>query len=466
MIGDRSKFLRSALLVADLLTVAGAWLLAYPLRFKLLPLYIQHVPPFGMYAWLAALAVLVWAVVLRLRPVVGARAGGGLAERLMPFLQQHALAAIAFVVLTFFISEYKPSRIVLVIFLTLSTLVMIAVRLALHRWQQAQFAKGEGVARCLVAGTGKAAQALVARLHARPELGQKVIGFLTDNRAEIGAEILGLPVFDAVENVQEVVKAKGALRVFVALPLAAHDLLQKVLDNLGEELVDVKVVVDLLDFVMLRAAVEDFAGLPIVSLKQTPMSGWGAVVKRAFDIAFALAAFVVGSPVFAAIAAAVRLDSRGPILYRQTRMGLDGKVFDIFKFRSMRTDAEAQQGAAWAVEGDPRRTRVGAFLRRTNLDELPQFWNVLRGDMSVVGPRPERPVFIEDFRTKIPKYMLRHKVKAGLTGWAQVNGWRGNTDLRSRIDCDLYYIENWSFWLDLRIIGMTLFSRKARQNAY
>jgi exopolysaccharide biosynthesis polyprenyl glycosylphosphotransferase len=175
---------------------------------------------------------------------------------------------------------------------------------------------------------------------------------------------------------------------------------------------------------------------------------------------------LLGSPAFAGLAAAVKLSSPGPVFYRQKRMGLDGKVFDIYKYRSMRVDAESQSGAVWAVENDPRRTRFGAFIRRTNLDELPQFLNVLRGEMSVVGPRPERPEFIEQFRQQIPKYMLRHKAKAGLTGWAQVNGWRGNTDLRSRIACDLYYIENWSFWLDLRIIWMTLFSSKARENAY
>ncbi len=464
MIGERSRLTQSALFAADLAVVAAAWLVAYPIRFNLLPLYVPHVPPFGMYAWLAALAVLVWAVVLRLRPLVGER--NGAYGRLMPFLQQHALAAIAFVVLTFFVSEYKPSRVVIAIFLTISTAVMVGARLLLRRVQRAQFRAGKGVTRCLVAGTGNAARTLVARLHAQPELGEKAVGFLTDQPAEVGTALDGLPVLGLVENVQATVQAQLARRVYVALPLSKHDLLQKVLDNLGEELVDVKVVVDLMDFVVLRSAVEDFAGLPIVSLKQTPMSGWGAAAKRAFDIVFAGAALVCGSPVLGAIAAAIKLDSPGPVLYRQTRMGLDGKVFDICKFRSMRADAETATGAVWAVADDPRRTRLGAFLRRTNLDELPQFWNVLRGDMSVVGPRPERPVFIDEFRTEIPKYMLRHKVKAGLTGWAQVNGWRGNTDLRHRIECDLYYIENWSFWLDLRIIWMTIFSRKARENAY
>jgi Undecaprenyl-phosphate glucose phosphotransferase len=343
---------------------------------------------------------------------------------------------------------------------------MLLSRWIIFRVQISQFRRGEGVTRCLIAGTGKSARALAARLRERPELGQQVVGFLTDDSAEVGAAIDGAAALDVVAQVQRVAREQQAHRVYVALPLAAHDLLQTVLENLEEEMVDVKVVVDLMDFVVLRSAVEDFAGLPVVSLKQTPMSGWGAVVKRAFDLAFSGAVLLLGSPAFAGLAAAVKLSSPGPVFYRQKRMGLDGKVFDIYKYRSMRVDAESQSGAVWAVENDPRRTRFGAFIRRTNLDELPQFLNVLRGEMSVVGPRPERPEFIEQFRQQIPKYMLRHKAKAGLTGWAQVNGWRGNTDLRSRIACDLYYIENWSFWLDLRIIWMTLFSSKARENAY
>lgn len=457
--------MHSVQLVADLAVVVGAWLIAYPIRFHLLPLRIQHVPPFSRYAWLAVLALFIWAFVQRW-PGRSRPTGSGLSREIWLGLQGHLLAFIAFVVVTFFISEYKPSRLVLAIFLLLSIAGLIAVRLYLDRWQRERFAKGEGITRCLIVGAGALARSLMERLHSRPELGQKVIGFLSDDAAETGADIAGLPVLGSVEQVQRIVNEQRIQRVYVALPMAAHDRLAVVLDHLEEEMADVSVVVDLLDYVVLRSAVEDFEGLPIVSLKQIPIEGWGAVAKRAFDIVFSSAVLVFGSPVFVAIALAIKLASPGPVFYRQERMGLDGKVFGILKFRSMRVDAEQRTGAVWAVEDDPRRTGVGTFLRRTNLDELPQFLNVLRGEMSVVGPRPERPVFIEEFRTRIPKYMLRHMVKAGLTGWAQVHGWRGNTDLRRRIESDLYYVRNWSFWLDLRIIWMTVFARSARKNAY
>jgi exopolysaccharide biosynthesis polyprenyl glycosylphosphotransferase len=196
------------------------------------------------------------------------------------------------------------------------------------------------------------------------------------------------------------------------------------------------------------------------------MEQWGSLAKRAVDVLLSLLGLIALSPVLAFLAILIKATSAGPVLYSQERMGLDGRPFQMFKFRSMRQDAEAVSGAVWAKPVDDRRTPVGAFLRRTSLDELPQLWNVLVGDMSLVGPRPERPVFVERFRTEIPAYMLRHKVKAGITGWAQVNGWRGDTSLTDRVACDLYYIQNWSLNLDLKILVMTLWRGFVNKNAY
>ena len=213
----------------------------------------------------------------------------------------------------------------------------------------------------------------------------------------------------------------------------------------NREGVDVHVVPDLLQFIALRARLEDLDGVPIISLNDVPLRGFNSVLKRAIDIAHlgARAARAVASR-SAIIALLIKRTSPGPVFYTQERMGLDGKAFNVYKFRSMTTGAEDETGPVWARDDDPRCTPVGRWLRRFDLDELPQFWNVLRGDMSIVGPRPERPYFVEQFKHRIPQYMLRHKVKAGITGWAQVNGWRGNTSLEKRIEYDLYYIENWS----------------------
>jgi exopolysaccharide biosynthesis polyprenyl glycosylphosphotransferase len=238
------------------------------------------------------------------------------------------------------------------------------------------------------------------------------------------------------------------------------------LKDVGRTVPDVRVVPDLLQHITFRVGVEDLDGLPVVHLTQVPLTGWMSLVKRTLDIAISAGALAVGAPLFAAIAAAIRLEDRGPIFYRQRRMGLDGRPFEIVKFRSMHSGAEDESGPTWASPDDPRRTRVGRWLRRWSLDELPQLWNVLRGEMSLVGPRPERPEFVREFKETFPQYMLRHKVRSGITGWAQVHGWRGNTSLTKRIEYDLYYIENWSLSLDIKILWLTLRHGLRHRNAY
>ena len=242
----------------------------------------------------------------------------------------------------------------------------------------------------------------------------------------------------------------------MALPLEEHVKLLDLVESTSREGVDVKVVPDLLQFIALRARLEDLDGVPVINLNDIPLQGINAFVKRALDIAVSALALSVMLVPGLIIAWLIKRGSPGPIFYHQERMGLDGKQFTVYKFRTMPLDAEERTGPVWADEEDTRATPVGSWLRRHDLDEWPQFWNVLKGEMSIVGPRPERPFFVEQFKHRIPQYMLRHKVKAGITGWAQVNGWRGNTSLEKRIEYDLYYIENWSVSLDLKIMWMTL----------
>jgi exopolysaccharide biosynthesis polyprenyl glycosylphosphotransferase len=231
-------------------------------------------------------------------------------------------------------------------------------------------------------------------------------------------------------------------------------------------MLDIKVVPDLLQVIALRARLEDLDGIPIINLHAVPLRGFNAVLKRALDIVISAVSLVVAVPVIALVGLVHRWTSPGPILYRQERMSLDGKSFWVWKLRTMRVGAENETGPVWAEENDPRVTAMGRWLRRFSVDELPQLWNVLRGDMSLVGPRPERPFFVEQFKHRIPQYMLRHKVKAGLTGWAQVNGWRGNTSIEKRIEYDLYYIENWSVALDFKIIWLTVVKGLWHKHAY
>jgi Undecaprenyl-phosphate glucose phosphotransferase len=244
--------------------------------------------------------------------------------------------------------------------------------------------------------------------------------------------------------------------LYITLPLEEHVKMLSLIEDASRECVEVKVVPDLFQFIALRAGLEDFDGIPIISVNDVPLHGINIAFKRAIDVSLSLTALFAFSIPMSLIALLVRYASPGPIIYRQERMGLDGRSFTVYKFRSMQHQAEQETGPVWSRDNDPRRTPLGAWLRRFYLDELPQLWNVLRGDMSLVGPRPERPYFVKRFKDRYPQYMLRHKVKAGITGWAQVNGWRGDTSIEKRIEFDLYYIENWSVSLDFKILWLTI----------
>jgi Undecaprenyl-phosphate glucose phosphotransferase len=254
--------------------------------------------------------------------------------------------------------------------------------------------------------------------------------------------------------------------VLITLPLSARERLKRILEDIGDEMVSIMLIPDLIEFATLRGGIGEFEGMPIISLRDTPLYGWNLVIKRVTDVVLSVTILFAVSPLMFVILVLVKATSKGPAFYSQERMGLDGKIFSMLKFRTMETQAEKETGPVWASKGDSRRTPIGTFLRRTSLDELPQFLNVLRGDMSIVGPRPEREFFIQQFRSRIPKYMLRHKMKAGITGWAQINGWRGNTSLEKRIEYDLFYIENWSLWFDMEIMWLTIWRGLVNKHAY
>jgi Undecaprenyl-phosphate glucose phosphotransferase len=279
-----------------------------------------------------------------------------------------------------------------------------------------------------------------------------------------------LTLANEVERIQdpdrllEWVRARSVDQIFIALPLEQASRLREIHGWLGDEPVTLHFVPDLGELATLGGNIEEFDGLHIVTLQSSPIAGWNAITKRGLDLVIGGLSLLVCAPLMAAIAVAIRCSSRGPVLYRQERMGLDGERFEMLKFRTMAVDAEKLSGPVWAADNDPRVTPLGRWLRRSSLDELPQLINVLLGEMSLVGPRPERPPLIAEFRKTIPKYMLRHKMKAGMTGWAQIHGWRGNTSLERRIEHDIHYIEHWSVVGDLKILALTLVFGFVRRN--
>jgi Undecaprenyl-phosphate glucose phosphotransferase len=316
----------------------------------------------------------------------------------------------------------------------------------------------------LIAGAGDLGRLVADKILEHAELGFRIAGFVDDSATEDHIGYRGLPLLGTLDDTGEICQRERIDEVYVALPLEAHARMLTVIEQASRELSDIHVVPDLLQFMALRARLEDLDGVPIVSIHDVPLQGLNSALKRVIDVAISGVALLLLVAPAGLIALLVRLTSPGNVFYRQERMGLDGKAFTVYKFRSMYADAEMDSGPVWARDDDPRCTPVGRLLRRWDLDEIPQFWNVLKGEMSIVGPRPERPFFVQQFKLRIPQYMLRHKVKAGITGWAQVNGWRGNTSIEKRIEYDLYYIENWSVGLDLKIMWLTLvrgFSRVA-----
>jgi Undecaprenyl-phosphate glucose phosphotransferase len=360
---------------------------------------------------------------------------------------------------------FTYSRAFLGLFAVLDLALVVATRVGLRTLLRRIRLRGHNLQRILVVGAGILGREITQKILAHRELGFVVEGFLDDDPGKQGRSFAGVPVLGGLREIEEILASRRVDQVFIALPPGAHNKIMRLLEVVGRECVDVRLVPDILQYVTLKASLEDVDGTPVINLSQVPLQGWNSLVKRTMDISLAGLGLLASAPVLPLVAAAIWLEDRGPIFYRQERMGLDGRRFQILKLRTMRTDAESSSGPVWAIKDDPRRTRLGTLLRRWSLDELPQLWNVLKGDMSLVGPRPERPSFVHEFKHKVPQYMVRHRVRAGITGWAQVHGWRGNTSIRKRIEYDLYYIENWSLKLDFKILWMTL-RHGLRHNAY
>ncbi len=315
-------------------------------------------------------------------------------------------------------------------------------------------ARGWDRSRMLIVGTGEAAEAVIRRIQGAPWFGYEVIGVVALHGNGV-TQVAGIPVIGTAEDLPDLVYARDVDEVLIAVPEAPHSEVLRLISLCERSNLSIKIYPDIFQLIATQPSLDDLGGLPLLTVRDVAQRGWKLVLKRAMDVVGASIGLILFSPLMLLIAILIKLDSPGPVFYVQERMGLDGRPFLMLKFRSMRADAE-KEGPGWTRPDDPRRTRVGMILRRLNLDELPQLINVLLGDMSLVGPRPERPVYVEQFRRVIPRYMERHREKAGITGWAQINGLRGDTSITERTKYDLWYVENWSLWLDIKILLRTL----------
>lgn len=371
------------------------------------------------------------------------------------------LIAIAFFSLLFK-NEPDYSRLMMVYAWLLTIIFTFIGRTFHYRWQRSLYAKGIGVSKVLIVGAEEVGRIILQKIMRSPGLGYRVVGFVDDN---VSDQVMGVPVLGKINDIPSILAREEVDEVIIALPEAEHSLLLSIIGMCDRSSIAIKVFPDVFQIIASEVSIGDLDGLPLITVRDRTMKGWELALKRAMDIVGASIALILLSPLMLLIAILIKLDSPGPVFYVQERMGLDAKPFPMLKFRSMRHDADAG-GPGWTTPNDPRRTRLGAILRRYSLDELPQFINVLLGHMSLVGPRPEQPYYVEQFRRSIPRYMERHREKAGITGWAQIHGLRGDTSIAERTKYDLWYIENWSLWLDIKIILRTLVRIFSDRSAY
>jgi len=459
MLRRYNEFFKSLMRLSDLLFVSFAWWLAYALRFHstlfgtLFGAAEDHLVRHYVVAWLIIL--LVWAAVFEALDFYRPRRLSTHWREVLDLIRCSALALLIFLGILFLVREIVLSRAVVVLFWTATLFFLNVSHLVMREGFRFVRRRGYNLRHIVIIGAAEQSQRLLGKMQLYRHLGHRIIAiFLMPETEQIH---VGVNIIKDFTELVTLIRTGRVDGVFVTLPLEQSARLREIQEWLADEPIDLYFVPDMGKLARLQGNIEEFDGMQIISMRASGLYGWNSVLKRTMDLIVGAIALCLSLPAMAVIAIVVRLTSPGPVLYRQQRMGLDGRRFEMLKFRTMVENAEGVTGPVWATDDDSRVTAVGRWLRQTSLDELPQLINVLRGEMSLVGPRPERPPLIEEFRKAIPKYMLRHKVKAGMTGWAQVNGWRGNTSLERRIEHDLDYIENWSLWRDVKILARTVF---------
>ncbi len=453
------------LILGDMLAIAMAFGATFHLRFLtgFIPV-AKGVPAFQLYAQVLLVAFPVFLWIFKRYGLYDARRSMRRIEEIFTVIKAVSFAILLLTALTFFYRRLTYSRIYLLLVWGASIFFVSLIRYFLIQWEYKRKAQRKDITKVMLIGADHNARSIIQWAKTNMHYGHEVIAVLSKDSNLIGKHIEGSPVVGICDDSEKFIESVKPDMVILVDPTFSRAKIADLVAICEDQLCDFKVAADFYGLMTRTVDVEYISRVPLLGFKVLPLDKvWNRVFKRTFDIVVTLLLIIFSAPFWILTMIAVKIDDGGPIFYAQERMGRDGKVFKVLKFRTMRVDAEKETGPVWARPNDNRRTGMGNFLRRWNIDELPQFWNVLRGDMTLVGPRPERPHFVSQFRETIPRYMARHKIKSGITGWAQVNGYRGNTSIHERIKYDLYYMENWSLMFDIKILFMTLFAYK---NAY
>lgn len=468
MIKDNQKVFNRLMVIIDAAIMAASFMMAYLFKFYVL----NNGPGIGVlpavdYFRLLIVIVPLFLLIYYSCGVYAPKRTVRLRFQVYGIVKANTIGIILLIVVLYLIiREINYSRSVMAFFYVFNTGLTSGFRISLRKSLRKIRKQGYNLKHLLLVGYSRAAEEYIDRLTDNPEWGYVACGIL-DDHIPAGTVYKGVKVLGRLGNLEVILPENELDEVAITLSLKDYDYLEEIVGTCEKFGVHTKFIPDYNSLIPSRPYTEDLQGLPVINIRYVPLTNTGnKLVKRVVDIVGSLAGIVITSPIMLVCAVLVKMTSPGPVIFRQERVGLHNKPFNMYKFRSMEIQSSKEEKKAWTVKDDPRVTPVGRFLRRTSLDELPQLFNILRGDMSLVGPRPERPLFVDKFREEIPRYMVKHQVRPGLTGWAQINGLRGDTSIRKRIEYDIFYIENWTLGLDLKIIFMTFFTGFVNKNAY
>ncbi|WP_031406919.1 undecaprenyl-phosphate glucose phosphotransferase [Geobacillus vulcani] len=468
MIRGRERFLTKVYVSMDFVIIQLAFILSWVMKFHLFHDGINGHLPLKNYLFWSLIYGAIAIVIGYLIELYGPKRKDKFSNELAKVLQVHTLSMFLLLSVLFTSKIVDISRLFLFLYFIWNVMLISIYRYIVKQSLRQLRKKGYNKQFVLIVGAGSIGRKYFENLQMHPEYGLEVVGFLDDFRTKHEPRFARYkPIIGKVSDLEHILIHQLIDEVVVALPLQAYPKYREIISVCEKMGVRASIIPDFYDILPASPHFEVFGDLPIINVRDVPLDELrNRLLKRLFDVVFSLLAIILTAPLMIAIAIGIKLTSPGPIIFKQERVGLNRRTFYMYKFRSMKHMPQSVSDTQWTVENDPRRTKFGAFLRKTSLDELPQFFNVLKGDMSVVGPRPERPYFVEKFKEEIPKYMIKHHVRPGITGWAQVCGLRGDTSIQARIEHDIFYIENWSLWLDIKIILRTITNGLVNKNAY
>ncbi len=467
MIKSNQKFLNTFLLVVDVLIISISLFMAWFIRFntgifKIDTWYLD----FKTYMIVLVVIIPLYVIIYNTVGLYQSHRLRSVGNEIFAILKANVIGILIFLGILFLTKQINYSRYLLFLFFIISCILSSLERMSMRLILRSFRKSGYNLKHIIVLGAGDSAMNFSSKIQKHKYLGYNIVGFLDDDE-KIGFKINGAAVIGRIESLGRFIKEYNLDEVIIAISLSHYDRLGEIIKVCEKHGVKTQIIPDYYKYIPARPYIDQLDDLPIINIRYVPLDeAFNKLIKRTMDIIIALIGIIVTSPLLTLSFIIIKLTSPGPIFFKQTRVGLNRHNFEMYKFRSMKLQTEGESDTVWTTKNDPRKTKFGEFIRKTSIDELPQLLNVLKGDMSIIGPRPERPFFVDKFKEEIPKYMIKHHVRPGITGWAQVNGFRGDTSIKGRIEHDIYYIENWTLMLDIKIIFMTFFNGFINKNAY